>query len=240
MDEQQVFQQINNGVKLDQAKYIVAKRYLISSAMKVRTLDLRTIVNPFLMTCEAGTPAIIVYNPQWDSTTDIKKAIFSIEYKACFCEAVYSLIHAGFFIPQGNHITIETYIGYTSIRPGFRDSGSSAGWHFPQWNYDIPVRIRLSGFIQETNSVIATPDLFLKQLNIPNLNSEVKDALFDAIRCFRAELYTPCLAMLLKATEGAWTELGLSLIGSLPPINGINMKSLKRKLLVHILQWRKQ
>jgi len=60
------------------------------------------------------------------------------------------------------------------------------------------------------------PDIFLKQLNIPNLHSTVQDALYDAVRCFRAELYTPCLAMLMKATEGAWTELGLSLINFLP------------------------
>jgi hypothetical protein len=230
MDALQVFQQINDGVKLDQAKYIVAKQYLISSSIKVRTLDLQTTVDQFLMACEASAPASIVINPQWDSTIDIQKAILSIGYKACFCEAVYSLIHAGLFIPEGNHITIETHIGYTSIRPGFREGGSSAGWHFPLWNYDIPGRIRLSGFIQETNSVIATPDLFLKQLNISNLNSEVQDALYDAIRCFRVELYTPCLAMLLKATEGAWTELGLSMIDSLPPDQQNKHKKLKEEI----------
>jgi hypothetical protein len=53
MDEHQVFQQINDGVKLDQAKYIVAKQYLISSAIKVRTLDLQAAINQFLFACDA-------------------------------------------------------------------------------------------------------------------------------------------------------------------------------------------
>lgn len=89
MDERQVFQQINDGVTLDQAKFIIAKQYLISSAMKDRTLDLQAVINQFLTTCEAATPATIVINSRWDSTADIQKAILSIGYKACFCEAVH-------------------------------------------------------------------------------------------------------------------------------------------------------
>ncbi len=198
--------------------------------MRERILDLQAAVNQFLATCEAVTPATIVIHPQWDSSTDIQKAILSIGYKACFCEAVYSLIHSGLFIPEGNQISIETHIGYTSMRPGFRDGGFSAGWYFSQWSYQIPGKIRLLGLIQETNSIFAAPDLFLKQMNIPNLNSEVQDALYDALRCFRAELYTPCLAMLLKATEGAWTELGLSMIASLSPDQQSKHEKLKEEI----------
>lgn len=214
--ENEIFERINNGVKLDQAKFIIAKQYLLNSAIKARFIDVHTTLNQFLIDNEAIIPATIVINPQWDSTADIQKAIQSIMYKACFCEAVFSLIHSGLFIPDGNFLNVETHISYTSIRPGFREGGNSSGWSFPDWKYSIPVRLRISGFLQDTNSVISMPDIFLKQLSIPNPNSEVQDALYDAVRCLRAELYTPCLAMLMKATEGAWTELGLSLIGFLP------------------------
>lgn len=126
---------------------------------------------------------------------------------------------------------METHIGNTTIRPGYRDGGYSGGWGFDDWKFNIPAKLRVSGFIQETDSVIAIPDVFLKQLNIPNINSVVQDALYDSIRCFRVELYTPCLAMLIKATEGAWTELGLSLLNYLSPEQQKKQEKLKDDII---------
>ncbi|HML39404.1 MAG TPA: hypothetical protein PKD23_01860 [Bellilinea sp.] len=231
MNEHEIYERINTSVKLDQAKYMIAKQFLLSAVINVRIIDILNILNRFLATNEAITPSIIVINPQWDSTAEIQKAILSITYKACFCEAVYSLIHSGFFLPDGDLISVETHISNTTIRPGYREGGSSGGWYFQDWVFKIPGRLRVSGFVQEADSVIAVPDIFLKQLNIPNLHSTVQDALYDAVRCFRAELYTPCLAMLMKATEGAWTELGLSLINFLPQELQIKHGKLKDSII---------
>lgn len=211
-----VFTQINTGVRLDQAKYIIAKQFLLGLAIKNRFIEVEAVLDQFLTTNEASTPATIIIHPQWDASSDIQKVILSISYKACFCEAVFSLIHSGFFIPNSHTFTVGTNISYTSIRPGYREGGSSSGWNFPDWRYEIPDHLRVSGFLQGANSVLAVPDVFLRQLSIPNLDVDVQAALFDAVRCFRTELYTPCLAMLMKATEGAWIELGLALIAFLP------------------------
>jgi hypothetical protein len=141
------------------------------------------------------------------------------------------MIHSGYFIPDGNYFSVDTSISHTTIRPGYREGGNSSGWSFPDWTYSIPGSLHISGLLQETNSVLAMPDIFLKQLSIPNLNLEVQNALYDAIRCFRAELYTPCLAMLMKATEGAWTELGLSLIRYLPEDQRKKQEKIKDEII---------
>ena len=54
-------------------------------------------------------------------------------------------------------------------------------------------------------------DLYLKELRIENLHEEIERSLREAIHCFRFDLYLACLAMLGKAVEGAWLELGMSL-----------------------------
>jgi hypothetical protein len=63
----------------------------------------------------------------------------------------------------------------------------------------------------QQNQPLSNPDLFLHELNIPNLHKEVEEALCEAVRCFRHELYLACLAMLGRSSEGAWIELGLKL-----------------------------
>src|SRR5207249_432115 len=54
-------------------------------------------------------------------------------------------------------------------------------------------------------------DLFLSDLGGHNLHPLIEESLRQAVQCFRHELYLPCLAMLTRAIEGAWIEMGASL-----------------------------
>ena len=63
---------------------------------------------------------------------------------------------------------------------------------------------------------MSDPDLFLYNLNIEGLHDDVEQSLREAVRCFRHELYLACLAMLSRASEGAWIELGLKLAEAIP------------------------
>ena len=77
----------------------------------------------------------------------------------------------------------------------------------------MPSEIMLSPSVANRGAQpLADPDLYLHDLKIPDLDVEVDGSLRDAVTCFSFELYVPCLAMLTKATEGVWTELGFSLI----------------------------
>jgi hypothetical protein len=72
--------------------------------------------------------------------------------------------------------------------------------------------------------------LFLHNFNIPNIHPEVEESLREAVRCFRHELYIACLAMLGKASEGAWTELGLKLAQAISSGSPVNGKKTEKKL----------
>lgn len=48
------------------------------------------------------------------------------------------------------------------------------------------------------------------------MHPEVASAFGEAVKCFRLELFTAALAMLGKASEGAWLELGASLLEFVP------------------------
>ncbi len=50
------------------------------------------------------------------------------------------------------------------------------------------------------------------------------------MRCFRHELFLACLAMLGRASEGAWIELGLKLCAVTPSTAPIKIKKVKEKL----------
>ncbi|MBU0508883.1 hypothetical protein KKH27_08620, partial [bacterium] len=54
--------------------------------------------------------------------------------------------------------------------------------------------------------------MYLHKLGIPNIHAEVASAFQEAVRCFRHELFTAAITMLGKASEGAWLELGASLL----------------------------
>jgi hypothetical protein len=48
------------------------------------------------------------------------------------------------------------------------------------------------------------------------MHPDVASAFQEAVKCFRNELFTAALAMLGKASEGVWLELGASLLACVP------------------------
>jgi hypothetical protein len=72
------------------------------------------------------------------------------------------------------------------------------------------------------NQPLSDPDLYLHELAIENLHKEVEQSLRESVKCFKHELYLGCLALLGKASEGAWIELGLSLAKAVPDGAGID------------------
>ena len=67
-------------------------------------------------------------------------------------------------------------------------------------------------------------------MEIKNIHAEVKESLEEAVRCFRNELYIACLAMLGKASEGAWIELGIKLADTAQSAGLPNAKKIKETL----------
>jgi hypothetical protein len=82
----------------------------------------------------------------------------------------------------------------------------------------LPGRVRRALSVEGTsNQFLTEPDLYLNTLGIPNMHTEVSAAFSEAVRCFRHELFTASVTMLGKASEGAWLELGSSLLAAVAP-----------------------
>ncbi len=54
------------------------------------------------------------------------------------------------------------------------------------------------------------PDIFLQGIDCKSLHAGIKEAINQALACFRRGLYMPATAMLAAAAEATWTECGMA------------------------------
>jgi len=214
-NQEEIQNQINISVSITRPRIAAAKEFIVKEfrTTKINTAD--NVLNIFLHSVEATAPEKVIIHPSVDPTPSINQVINNISWTLAFSEAIWSLIHSNFLIPLDSTVRVEEpTLEWTSVVPG--SGGMSSGWSFPQWEYSLPHQLEIApSQALIDHDYLADPDLFLKNLDIAIIHDGVAEALQDSILCFRAELFTPCLAMLTKAIEGAWGELGLALIGYL-------------------------
>ena len=156
-------------------------------------------------------PKQIVINPAVDPELSLRAASDYISFKLAGCEALWGLVHSGVFVMASNNVTgYEPSISWTTVYGN--SGGQSAGWQLSQFKSSFPAHVHPS-MISDRDQMLSDSDLFLHRLAIPEIHPEIESALRDAVLCFRAELYTPAVVMLGKASEGAWIETGLALAG---------------------------
>lgn len=154
-------------------------------------------------------PSEIILHPGVDPIPSLRDASKWISYSLAGCEAICGLVHSGVLIPLSPTLTVfNGAIGWTTVHG--RSGGSRDMWRFKQFISAYPSEcVRSQAWGQD--QMLADSDLYLQRLSLPHFHVEVRDALKDAVRCFRAELFTPSVVMLGKASEGAWIELGVAL-----------------------------
>ena len=215
-NEQQIFDQINTEISVTRPQVIAAKEFILKEAKEDKVVSTGDCLQRFLGSIDSIPPKEVVIHPSVDTSQMIRLATLSISWQLAFSEAVWSLVHSSLLLPLSPSVYVEEpHISWTTVVPG--SGGQSGGWRFPDWKYSLPERLRVAPSVQkDSEEFLVDPDLYLENLGIDSLHSDVSEALKDAIRCFRVELFTPCLAMLAKATEGAWVELGLALTKTIP------------------------
>lgn len=188
---------------------IVAKAIVLNVCQKTSTSD--DLIAAVLKANSVAIPKSVVVDNSVDPMPTLIAAGDALSWSIAAREAIWSLIHGGFLIPmvadlQGTSPTI----GWTSY-------GYSSGISFDELKIPVPNRVRRAPSSMGSNDqFLAEPDLFLNTLEIPNMHAEVASAFREAVRCFRHELFTAALTMLGKASEGAWLELGTSLLAYVP------------------------
>ena len=208
MHQGEAEQLLKSRINVTRQHVVVAKAYILKH-FEASTLNmLKNLANDF----QAQQPEKVVLDPSAPLEPQIDQAAKAIIWQLAFVEAIWSLIGLGILIPTHSNLhTITANQEWTTVVAG--GGGHSAGWRFEEHKISIPVTVRIAPSLgNELPQPLSDPDLYLSDFEIEDLHAEVEEALRQAALCFRHELYVPCLAMLAKASEGSWIELGLSLL----------------------------
>jgi hypothetical protein len=142
-----------------------------------------------------------------DSSVDIRALAELCSCVVSVSEAILSLLSTGCLVPtNAGHYPPE-------VSTVFVTSGHHVPCQFKEYSIVVPshLRIAYSG-LGAKNQFLVDPDLYLQTFAVPNMHAEVASALREAVNCFRYEYFTAAVAMLGKASESAWIELGISLL----------------------------
>jgi len=202
IDQTEVQSAIASGVTVTKAEVASARAYIL----KHFDPQPRTMLTQLLADFEAAPPRRLILDDSVPVEPQIKQSIAWITWQLSFGEALWTLVNSGALMISSRDLDeLQANLEWTT-------GHYSSGWSFPQHAIAVPTAVRFAPSFDNTASALASGDLYIQDLGIAGLHAEVETALRQAVACFRNDLYLPCLAMLAKASEGAWTELGLSLL----------------------------
>ena len=216
---------IENQINVTPQQVTFAKAYIL----KHPNQDTPQILQDLLKEMESIMPNEIIIHPTVNTDGMIKDTAKSISWTLAGCQAIWELVHANLLISSGSYLP-NPILKWTTIPPNGR-SGEYSNWELDRLFFPIPGHVQLPPSASvASQQPLSDPDLFLHTLDIKNMHIEVKESLEEAVRCFRHELYIACLAMLGKASEGAWIELGLKLADTAQSAGLVNAKKIKETL----------
>jgi hypothetical protein len=206
---------IRSRVSVTQQRVMIAKAIIIESVTSTCTSD--DLIAAVLRANDVVAPKTVVLHESVDTSASVNAVADAISWRLAAAEGIWSLIHAGMLFPLSDARGDAPSVGWTTVVPG--SGGTSAGWRFDEYTLPVPGRLlRAHSLAGAPNQFLAEPDLYLHSLGVAGMHSEVAQSFREAVKCFRAELFTASLAMLgKKASEGAWLELGASLLQLVPP-----------------------
>ncbi len=223
MSRQQAEKLLISKVNVTNQMVTYAKSYFLNN-FQGRTEQL---IASLLESVEAKKPEKVIIHPSVDSEEQLSKGAKYISWRLAGREAIWGLVSTNCLIPaQNGHDDGAISIDWSTVVPGSGEM--SAGWRFEQFALPLPIRVYLrpSG-INETDQPLSDPDLYMHELDIEGLNNDIEASLRESVLCFKNELYLGCLALLGRAAEGAWIELGISLSRAIPDGSSLNRDKLK-------------
>ncbi len=204
---------IRARVSVTQQRVMIAKAIIIESVTSTCTSE--DLIASVLRANDVIAPRTVILHESVDASTSVNAVADAISWRLSAAEAIWSLIHAGMLFPLSEARGDAPSIGWTTVVPG--SGGTSSNWRFVDYTLPVPDRLlRAHSLAGAPNQFLAEPDLYLHSLGVAGMHSEVAQSFREAVKCFRTELFTASLAMLGKASEGAWLELGASLVRLVP------------------------
>lgn len=158
----------------------------------------------------------MVIHPSVDCQGNVKQIAESLSWRIAGLEALWSLIYSGFAFPQGVSEERAQTVHLTTVVPASGGSGMTTCFRVDT-GLPVPHQIHAAPSARyQEGQILSDPHLYVHGFGLVNIHPQIESSLRDAVRCFRAELYTPAIAMLGRASEGAWLEVGKSLLRVVP------------------------
>ncbi len=223
MNPEQIKQRLVEKVSVTTQMVTYAKAFFLDNFQT----DVSVLLNKLLENVEATKPEQVVIHRSVDTEGMVSQVAKSISWRLAGCEAIWGLLASNCLIPGTSDLLHDgTTIGWTTVVPG--SGGQSAGWNLEQFSIPVPrkVLMRPSG-VDPSERPLSDPDLYLHELGIGGLDKDIESSLRESVNCFKHELFLGCLALLGRASEGAWIELGLALASAVPqgsPMKGEKIK----------------
>lgn len=198
---------IKSQISVTRQQVVIAKAFILKHFNKSTEFMLRNLIQSM----EAAKPEKVVLDPSVPIEPQLSQVVLNIGWRLAFGEAIWGLINSSVLIQNGPQFwPIPADQQWTTVIPGSGDT--SSGWRFEDVEISVPHEVRIAPSIESNlPQPLSDPDLYLHDFEIPDLHPEVEEALKQAALCLRHELNIPCLAMLAKASEGAWIEMERSL-----------------------------
>lgn len=205
---------IRSRVAVTRQKVMMAKAVVYEAALNHRSWD--DLLTAVYEANSVVVPRPVCLHESVDIDAQLTAVANAISWRLATIEAIWSLVHSGLLISMGDVSARTATVAHTTIPPG-GGSGMSGGWTFEEYALPAPSRVRRSpSSLADRNEFLSEPDLYLRSLDVSGMHADVAGAFAEAVRCFGHGLFTASLAMLGKASEGAWLELGAALVALIP------------------------
>ena len=225
MNEDQARKSLESQIRVTPQQVTIAKGHIINNF----NTDTSAVILSLLKSVDAFAPQKLIIHLTINTEESIRSVAQTLSWTLAGSEAIWGLISSGLLFPATSDLrSLVPNVSYTTVVQG---SGNTGGLRLDHLSLPIPSSILLPPSISRgERQTLSDPDLFLHTLGIPNIDKEVEESLRESVRCFKHELFLACLAMLGRASEGAWIELGLTLCSIAAPTTQINTKYIKEKL----------
>lgn len=223
MNPEEASKELARRVHVTTQQVVIAKGHIINNFDPRPTLLIQGLLNAV----EARPAESLTIHLSVDSDASMKAVANVLSWTLAGSEAIWGLIGSGLLIPATSSVTsVLPSVAYSTMMQG---SGTQGSLDVSQFEASAPNFLMLAPSVRfAKRQVLSDPDLFLHAMEVHGMQKDVEDSLREAVRCFRHELFLAALAMLGRASEGAWIELGRKLC-AVAPVSG-NVSKIRDEL----------
>lgn len=208
-------QMVDSAIAVDWMKIAIAKSYILANLQE----SVPNLIDGFLREQGFPEPPTVVINESVDLASQVQRAAEYVALRLAACEALWGLIYAGILVRKDSGSLWDPPINIQWTTIVGKSGGMSSGWSFETCR--VPNFVTLSPSARYTGiGPLSDSDLYLRDIGVPDMHTEVVESLRSAVQCFHTELYLPAIVMLARAIEGAWIEFGRALVDATPPQAG--------------------